>query len=40
MDNVFIVFGMSWFKQTVGIQTGTNCVPIQLTYFFIRLRLT
>ena len=33
VDNIFVVFGGKVFQQIVYIPMGTNCAPLQPTYF-------
>ena len=31
IDNIFVVFGVTVFQQTIGIPMGTNCAPLFLS---------
>ena len=34
LDNIYIRFGTTWYKQIVGILMGTNCAPL-VAYLFL-----
>ena len=33
IDNIFVMFGIHVFQQTVGIPMGTNCAPLLADLF-------
>ena len=34
IDNIFVQFGRSLFRQVIGIPMGTNCVPLLGPFLF------
>ena len=37
LDDIFIRFGTKLYRQTIGIQMGTNCAPLVADLFFFLL---